>query len=283
MTMKKTTWLFLVVFSAVFAISQLTPTAAIQNKEFRKTVDFVPGSDLKFNTDKGSVRLTSWDQSRVEIYARIEPPEYVDADYGRRAVEAARIEVFGDARSLTIRSNFDDVPYINGEGHSRSIPNIHYEIRAPRNLNLDLGADRCKVEAQGFAGRIRIDTDRTPVTANDLSGEIQIKMDRGKATVTRFQGRLDLDTDRTDSQLQAIRIDGDSRLNVGRGECEIKIPGSQGLNLNSRLGRREHLYNDFGLTVNSLHDRNNIEGVINGGGPRLTIEGDRGTIHLKRY
>jgi len=283
MEMKKTTWLFLVVLSAVFAISQLTLTAAIQNKEFRKTVEFVPGSDLRFNTDKGSVRLTSWDQSRVEIYARIEPPEYVDADYGRRAVEAARIEVFGDARSLTIRSNFEDVPYKDGEGHSRSLPNIHYEIRAPRNLNLDLGADRCKVEAQGFTGRIRIDTDRTPVTANDLSGEIQIKMDRGKATVMRFQGRLDLDTDRTDSQLQAVRIEGDSRLNIGRGECEMKIPDSQGLNLNSRLGRRDRLYNDFGLTVNNLHDRNNIEGVINGGGPRLTIEGDRGTIHLKRY
>src|SRR5215475_6726020 len=283
MNMKKTSWLFLIVLLATSIIAPLKSAAVIQSKEFRKTVEFVSGGDLRFNTDKGSVRLTSWEQSRVEIYARIEAPEDVDADYGRRAVEAARIEVSGDARSLIIRSNFDDVPYKDGLGHSRSLPDIHYEIRAPRNLNLDLGADRCKVEAQGFSGRIRIDTDRTPVTANDLSGEIQIKMDRGKATVTRFQGRLDLDTDRTDSQLQAVRIEGDSRLNVGRGECEMKIPDSQGLTLNSRLGRRESLNSDFGLTINSLHDRNDIEGVINGGGPRLTIEGDRGVIHLKRY
>jgi hypothetical protein len=281
--MKKTTWLFLIVLMAISVIGPLALTAAIQGREFRKTVEFAPGSELRFNTDKGSARLSSWDQGRVEIYARIEPPEDVEADYGRRAVEAARIEVVGDARSLTIRSNFDDVPYKDGEGHSRSLPNIHYEIRAPRNLNLDLGADRCNVEVRGFAGRIRIDTDRTPVSANELSGEIQIKMDRGKATVMRFQGRLDLDTDRTDSQLQAVRIEGDSRLNIGRGECEMKIPDSQGLNLNSRLGRRERFYNDFGLTVNSIHDRNNIEGVINGGGPRLTIEGDRGVIRLKRY
>src|SRR5262245_15968185 len=281
--MKKTTWLFLMVLAAITIVAPQAHTAAVTGREFRKTVEFAPGSELRFNTDKGSARLTSWDQNRVEIYARIEPPEEVDADYGRRAVEAARIEVVGDARSLSIRSNFDDVPYKDGEGHSRSSPNIHYEIRAPRNLNLDLGADRCKVEVQGFAGKIRIETDRTPVTANDLSGEIQIKMDRGKATVTRFQGRLDLDTDRTDTQLQAVRIEGDSRLNVGRGECEMRIPSSQGLNLNSRLGRRERLYNDFGLTVNNLNDRNNIEGVINGGGPRLTIEGDRGVIRLKRY
>jgi hypothetical protein len=282
MQMKKTIWLFLIVLSAAFVIAPLKLAAVIQSREFRKTVEFVPGSDLRFNTDKGSVRLTSWDQNRVEIYARIEPPEDVDADYGRRAVEAARIDVFGDARSLTISSNFDDAPYKDGEGRSRSLPHIHYEIRAPRSLNLELGADRCKVEVQGFAGRIRIDTDRTPVAANDLSGEIQIKMDRGKATVARFQGRLDLDTDRTDSQLQAVHIEGDSRLNVRRGECELKIPDSQGLTLNSRLGRRELLYNDFALTINGFSDRNNIEGVINGGGPRLTVEGDRNVIRLKR-
>ena len=281
--MRKTTWVFLIVSMAIFVIAPLKFAAGVQSREFRKTVEFATGSDLRFDTDKGSVRMTSWDQDRVEIYARIEPPEDVNADYGRRAVEGARIEVSGDARSLTIRSNFDDVPYKDGWGRSRSLPDIHYEIRAPRSLNLDLGADRCKVEVQGFAGRIRIDTDRTPVAANDLSGEIQIRMDRGRATVTRFQGRLDLQTDRTDSQLQAVRVEGDSRLNVGRGECELKIPDSQGLTLNSRLGRRESFYNDFGLTVNSINDRNNIEGVINGGGPRLTLEGDRTVIRLKRY
>lgn len=281
--MKKTTWLFLIVSLAIFVIAPLEHAAVAQSKEFRKNVEFAPGGDLRFNTDKGSVRLRSWDQNQVEIYARIEPPERADADYGRRAVEAARIEVLGDARSLTIRSNFDDVPEKWGDGgHSRSIPDIHYEIRVPRNLNLDLNADRCKVEVQGVAGRIRIETDRTPLTASDLSGDVRIKMDRGKATITGFQGKLDLDTDRTDSELQAIRIDGDSRLNIGRGECEMRIPDSQGLTLNARLGRREHLYNDFGITVNKLRDGNDIEGVINGGGPMLRIQGDRGTIRLKR-
>jgi hypothetical protein len=281
--MKKTTWLFLIVSLAVLVIAPLKFATAIQSREFSKTVEFAPGGDLRFNTDKGSVRLTAWDQSRVEIRARIDAPKDIDADYGRRAVDATRIEVLSDARSITIRSNFDDVPNRDDRGNWRSLPDIHYEIRAPRNLNLDLGADRCEVQAQGFAGRIRIDTDRTPVSANDLSGEIQIRMDRGKATITRFQGKLDLQTDRTDSQLQAVRIEGDSRLNIGRGECEMRIPDSQGLTLSSRLGRRERLFNDFGLTVNSFGDRNNIEGVINGGGPRLTIEGDRGVIHLKRY
>src|SRR5437762_8769693 len=101
-----------------------------QSREFRKTVAFEPGSDLTFDSDKGSVKLTSWDRREIEIYARIEPPENTDSDYGRRAVEAAKIEVFGDARSLTVRSNFDDVPNRDDRwGQSKTLPDIHYEIR----------------------------------------------------------------------------------------------------------------------------------------------------------
>src|SRR5262245_64709592 len=108
--MRKTMWLFLIVPMAIFVIAPLKFAAGIQSREFRKSVEFAPGSDLRFDTDKGSVRMTSWDQDRVEIYARIEPPEDVDAEYGGRAVEGARIDVSGDARSLPIRATFDHVP-----------------------------------------------------------------------------------------------------------------------------------------------------------------------------
>ena len=56
--MKKTRWLFLIVALAIFAIAPLKFAAGAQSREFRKTVEFAPGGDLRFNTDKGSVRLT---------------------------------------------------------------------------------------------------------------------------------------------------------------------------------------------------------------------------------
>ncbi|HKQ91281.1 MAG TPA: hypothetical protein VJZ77_11380, partial [Blastocatellia bacterium] len=71
--MKKTTWLFLIGLLAISVIAPSARTAALQGREFRKTIEFAPGSNLRFNTDKGSARLTSWDQSQIEIYARIEP------------------------------------------------------------------------------------------------------------------------------------------------------------------------------------------------------------------
>src|SRR5262249_36617034 len=69
----------------------------VQSKDFNRTVDLEAGGSLVVNSDKGSVHLTAWDRNQVEISARIDPPTNVDADYGRRAVEGARIDITGDA------------------------------------------------------------------------------------------------------------------------------------------------------------------------------------------
>ncbi|HZS07503.1 MAG TPA: hypothetical protein VFD58_21900 [Blastocatellia bacterium] len=269
---------------AVNDISTLTPSLAAspQSREFRKTVAFEPGGELTFGTDKGSVKLTSWDRHEIEIYARIEPPEHTDSEYGRRAVEAAKIDVFGDARALTVRSNFDDVPNRDDRwGNSKSLPDIHYEIRAPRNLNLRLSADRSNVRMQGFEGRLRLHTDRTGMEASELAGEIQIKMDRGKADLSALRGGLDLETDRTDSQVHDLRIEKDSRLDISRGEAELRLPGSQGLTVSADTGRRESFQTDFEIATRTFGG-GKIEGNINGGGPKLSIHGDRMRVHLKR-
>ncbi len=255
---------------------------AVQSREFRKTVELGAGGNLTLKTDKGSVRLTAWDRNQVDIFARIEPPNDVRADYARRAVEGAQIEVYGDARSLTVRSDFDGVPYKDGFiNRSRSLPNIHYEIRAPRSLNLNLEVDRSKVEVSGFEGRARINTDRTPFTASNLAGDMRLNMDRGRATLTGFKGSLDIEVDRTDVELQSVEIEGDSRFEIDRGDLELRLAGAQGLSLRADISRRGDFHSDFGVTMQSIRGKN-FEGEINGGGPKLSIHADRAKVRLKR-
>lgn len=97
------------VFAVALFLAAAVPAAA-QSREFAQTVDLDPGGALRISGNKGSMQVTSWDQPRVEIRARIERPGDVDADYAARAVEATRIDVVGDGRSLTVRSNYDAVP-----------------------------------------------------------------------------------------------------------------------------------------------------------------------------
>ncbi len=256
-----------------------------QSKEFRQTVEVEDGANFQFDTDKGSVRLTSWESNKVEIYARIEPPKNESEDYGRRAVEAARIEVLGGGRSLTVRSNFEDVPNQNrwagGLSYSKSLPNIHYEIRAPRHLNLSIELDRSKLELQGFRGNVTVEADRSPVTASDLDGDLRFEIDRGTAKLSNLQGSIALELDRTDGVIHISRLTGDSRLITDRGEVEVRLPPSQGLSLRTEFSKRTIFDSDIAIATRSPH-KTHFEGTINGGGPQLRLEADRGSIRLKQ-
>ena len=253
--------------------------AAAQTREFRQSVTFEPGGELVFDTDKGSVTLSAWDRSEVAVFARIEADEREDAAYARRVVDATRIEVTGGAQRLSIRSNFDNVPEKGGRWNNRQLPHIHYQIQAPRSLILRLTADRSRVSLQSFTGRFHIQTDRSPLDARDLSGDVHIKMDRGEVRLDALRGSLDLDTDRTNSRIVASAIEGDSRLDISRGKVELSVPAAQRLSLSARTGRRTAFSSEFPLPSRSL---GRIEGPINGGGPHLSVDGDRSDVRLLR-
>jgi hypothetical protein len=266
---------FLVVLSAV---------SLAQTKNFNRTVDFSPGGDLRVSTDVGTVKISSWERNQVEVIARIEGRKHfnVSADYMRRAVEATEIEMTGGGNSLTIKANYDNVPYESvWGGRNRVIPRIEWEIRAPRRANIDLDTDRSEAEVRGFDGRHSLKTDRSPLSVEDMSGDIRLNIDRGNQTrLSNIRGSLQIEADRTDLTFERLQLTGDSRVQMDRGKLEMRLAGSQGLHLSMNKERRNSFQSDFPITTSSFSD-DRIEGSINGGGPRLTLRTDRTQVYLK--
>ena len=285
-------------FVLVPALSSCVALSA-QDRTFEDTVTVEPGGSLSLETKRGSVRLTSWDRPLVEIRARIEPRRGlgVDADYARRAVEGTTIEVEAGGRSVRIRSNYDGVPRHRLFGGSRDVPRVHYEIRAPRQLDLDLDIDRSDTMVQGFEGRLEFDLDRSDLDASDLSGTISIDLARAKlearalsgdltldldrgqrVVVDGFTGSLRLDIDRTTVTLRDVRIDDDSDVEIDRGDLDVELAPTQALTIEASLTRRADFSSDLPVTMQRTeHD---FHGTINGGGPVLRIEADRSEIRL---
>lgn len=262
----------------------LSVTSLAQSKTFNRTVEFSAGGNLRIKTDIGSVRLTSWDNNQVEIIARIEGRNNnnVSEDYMRRAVEATQIEVNGDARSLTVQANYENIPSENKwGGNNRVLPRIEWEIRAPRRANLDLDTDRSEAEIRGFDGRHSLKSDRTTFRAEDLSGEIRLNIDRGnQSRLSNLRGKLDIESDRTNLTFERLQLSGDSRVQIGRGELEMQMAGSQGFTLSMDKERRSSFQSDFPITTNGIRN-DYFEGAINGGGPRLAIQTDRAKVYLR--
>lgn len=259
-------------------------SAAGQDRQFTRTVDLQASGTLRLEGSKGSIRLTSWDRPQVDIRARIELPDHEPADYAQQAVDATEIEVTTMSGAVSIRSNYDRVPTREGRGRwgDRTVPAVHYDIRAPRRIDLHVNSDRGPTTIQGFEGTIDIVVDRGELDLRDAAGDVRLEIDRGeRSRVSGLRGSVQIDADRTDLRVDALSLDRDSRIEADRGDIDVHISADQRLTLRTDISRRGHFDSDLPIQWMST-DLRRAEGHVNGGGPELRIDSDRAKIGLRR-
>lgn len=213
--------------------------ARAQNREVQKTVDLQSGGSLTLDTFKGSIRLTTWDQNKVEIVARIEADlesddinrEYavkdISREYAERSVEVTRVVISGSGRSVRIRSDYDDVPCREYRDSSswgntcirKVLPYVHYTIRAPRSLRLTIDDHKSEITLEGFEGSLHLDTHRGPIKLANISGDIRLETHRSEVTLTDLGGDIRIETHR--GEIEARNLKGDFRLSTHRGKLDL--------------------------------------------------------------
>jgi hypothetical protein len=229
------------------------------------------------------VKLTSWDRNQIEIRAQIVADRILNADYAQRSVEATSVEVTTIGNAVRIRSNYDKVPPDHSwfGGESRTVPDIHYEIRAPRRLDLRLDIDRSNTTLTGFEGRLDLELDRSELAAQDLAGSIRLEIDRGdRSVIDNVRGSLRLWADRTRLEVGFANLDDRSTLRIDRGELRIGVPGRQGLSIDGDISRRANLDSDIPIRI-GREGSGRFTAELNGGGPRLTIYSERAPVSLR--
>jgi hypothetical protein len=268
---------------SVFAALAVAVPAAAQSKQFDKTVPLPSGGYLSLHATRGSVKLTSWDRNDVEVRARIQAAPGVDAEYARQSVDATTVDVTSGARDVRIRSNYDKVPGTTSWfGNAwKDVPEIHYEIRAPRKLEIRMDIDRSDTTMRGFDGRVDIVSDRSELALADLAGRITLEVDRGQSSrLQNVRGSLRIDGDRTNFDIGLASLDDRSSIETDRGDIRIEVPGSQGLTIDADLTRRSDFDADDLKVQKRSGDTRRFTADINGGGPTLSVEADRGRIRL---
>ncbi len=263
---------------AALALAVAVPASA-QERTIDRTIDLAAGGRLSLDAERGSVQLTSWDQPTVRVHVRIEPPQGATADYARRSVDAVAIQVTGGGRAVRVRADYSRVPwaffFLRIE---RDLPRVHYEITAPRRVDLNLDIDRSDVSLEGFDGQLTLVLDRSRLDARDLSGALDLRVDRGPAiTVTGLHGSLDLDLDRTEATLRDAALTGNSRVRLDRGGVDMALASNQTLTIDGDLDRSQ-ISSDLPITVDRRGSH--FHATLNGGGPTLRVTADRSQVHV---
>jgi len=243
-------------------------SAAVQQASYgRKDLALDADGTLTIKTFKGSITVETGAAAEARIDARIEP-DGDDSDQARK-VEDTRIEIDGSGRSVTVRSDYDDVKSRHGFffwNNDGTLPFVRYRITMPRTA------------------RLVIDDYKSDIEIGTLAAGLTLETYKGHVTVRGIEGPARLTTYKGDMRIEVPRLAADLRLSTYKGSYDVTLPRDARFTLDAETGRRGSLDSDFDSVVTTRHgrrDEERVRGDVNGGGPRVELETYKGSLRLR--
>jgi hypothetical protein len=249
--------------AAILALTLSAAVSAADFKDINRTVALNANGLVEIDTHKGSIRVTAWDRHDVEIQARIESEPGTTMD--RRRFDGTDVRIDSSADSVHIRTSYPDFNWCC-TSDSGNNPEVKYTIRMPKTARLTIRDHRSDTEVTG------------------LQGALDLTTYRGSARVHGLSGTLRLETYRGDVQVEFASFTANSSVKTYRGTVELSMPKSSRFDLQTDPGRRGSIYTDFTvMTHTAIRRGESNHGAVNGGGPSLRIEAERGevSVHAK--
>lgn len=246
----------------------------------QRTLPLKSGGELRVNNDRGSTTIDAWDKDEVNIEAvkHFEGGDTAMRDRWLRETEV-RIENTSSYVSVkVVRPNNFCMGWCNYSAW------VDVKVWAPRKLAVDVSSDRTTTRITGIQGAMHITGDRSTIDVRNTSGSVRIKTDRGTVNLRDVDVResIDIDSDRASVDIYATHFSAGGRLQTDRAPLTLRIPSDTALNVEVENERRSTFHSDFPMTTNGSFGRGTMRGTINGGGPTLRMQTDRGTISLQK-
>ena len=265
----------LFVFAALAAAAD---TGAAVDERIQRSFSLKSGGSALVENDRGSTTIEGWDKEEVSVQA----VKHYEGDESRRAEWMQQTQVlFTDAPgrfSVRVqRPNNFCVGWCDYHAW------VDLTVRVPRRVTLEVRSDRTPTRISGIEGTVEIRGDRSAIDLRGIRGGIRITSDRGPVRLEDVEIRsgVDVSTDRADIELRASRFAQGGRLRTGRAGIRVVLPEKTPLSVEVARDRRSTFSTDFALsTTGSLSGYGTLRGDINGGGPLLRLETDRGSISL---
>jgi hypothetical protein len=242
---------------AILALLSAAAFAA-DSKDVNRTVGLHSNGLVEIETHKGSIKVSTWDRQEVEIQARIEAEPGSPMD--RRRFDGTDVKIDSSADAVHIRTYYPDTNWFNDNGNN---PEVRYTIRMPKTARLTIRDHRSDTEVVG------------------LQGALDLTTHRGSARIHGLGGALRVDTHRGDIQVDFSSFTANSSVKTYRGKIDLSMPASSRFDLQAELGRHGAIDTDFNVMTRAITRRGEgIHGTVNGGGPSLRIDSDRGETRL---
>jgi DUF4097 and DUF4098 domain-containing protein YvlB len=250
-----------VVVSATAAAGCDLVTADFKSKEtaqWHKTYELQPGGRIEIQNVNGRIDVEPAQGNTVDVTAE-KTARGATPEAAKQALQ--RIEIVEDASPSSVK--IETKVQRSGGIFDHSGGEVRYTVRVPAGAEVRFSTVNGGIELAGLSGRIQAETTNGGIKARDVSGQIDASTTNGGVEV------------------ELARIsDGGAKLGCTNGGIKLRLPADVKADISASIV-------NGGITTNGLQlettesTRRRLEARLNGGGPRIALEGTNGGIRIE--
>ncbi len=229
-----------------------------ETAEWRKTYELSPGGRIEINNVSGKIEVSPGEGNTVEVYAkRIGKASSKDA--AKSALDRVQIVDSSDGGVIKVETKVDR----SGTTFGHSQTQVEYVVRVPERANLKVSTVNGGLELTGLDGRVVAEATNGGIRASDIGGAIEASTTNGGVEV----------------DLAAVAEDG-VKLECTNGGIKLRLPRDAKATINARISNGGISADGLGLETRGESNRRRLDGDLNGGGPRIELQGTNGGIEI---
>ena len=229
-----------------------------ETAEWRKSYDLQPGGRLSVTNVNGKIDVQPATGRQVEIVAE-KSARGGSTDAARQAL--GRIQILETVAPAEIRL---ETKLERSSGLLGGSLEVHYSVRVPPDVELKVSTVNGGIELTGLKGRIDAETTNGGIKATDVSGPLEASTTNGGV----------------EADLAQIAEPG-VKLECTNGGIRLRLPSDARATIAARITNGG--IDTSGLTLESSSTRSprQLDASLNGGGPRIRLEGTNGGIQIR--
>lgn len=237
-------------------------TADLRSEEvaqWHKTFTLDANGRVEIDNVNGKIRVEPSDGTTVDVTA-VKRARAASPEQAKAALERAAIvdTVAGGVVKVETK-----IARPQGIGFNMGNTQVEYTVKVPAGAEVKLTTVNGSIEVTGLKGRVTAETTNGAVETRGLTGQLE-------ASTTN--GGLDIDV--------ASLADGGVKLECTNGGISVRLPRDAKATISASVTNGGISAGDLPIDITGENTRRRLEGRMNGGGPRVHIEGTNGGITL---
>ncbi len=259
----------------------------------------VPGTPrIVVSNEDGRTEIRAHQDRRVLVSVVKEVLRAGSDEEARRLADGVRVRVEQQGDRIEVQTSY---PESDWSFFRDAEVLVHIDVRAPSKSDLDVSTADGELTVTGFEGNLRLSTEDGDLSVSDCSGIARVSAEDGDVVVRSFEGDVDAGIEDGDlrvegklGRLTADAEDGDIdvrletgalmtadwRLEAADGEIRMMVPEgfAADLDVDTNDGSIDI---DLPSTAAELSE-GRLSGAMNGGGHRLVIRTQDGSVRLSK-